>query len=138
MCLLLSNFLSWLTTGSHTVLYSYRQMGRDCKIKFTDKLKANLWIHMDLAKVHGLKGLIFPSIFSYLHFLNVNNILTPKRRWIWVWFDTTHVCFVFSLPHLHACALFYEIKTNESHIYIYIYIYIIRKGTAKNTKIFRQ
>ena len=46
--------------------------------KFTDKLKANLWIHLDLAKVYRLKELASPYII-YLHFLNLRNILTlPK------------------------------------------------------------
>ena len=58
------------------MLYSYRQMRRDYKIKFTDKSKANLWIYLDLAKVHRLKGLTSPYIISYLHFLNLYNILT--------------------------------------------------------------
>ena len=73
-------FFSKLSTGSHTVLYLYRQMRRDYKIKFTDKSKANLWIHLDLAKVHRLKGLSSLYIISYLHFLNLNNILwlSPK------------------------------------------------------------
>ena len=57
------------------VLYLYQQMRRDYKIKFTDKSKANLWIHLDLAKVHHLKGLTYPCII-YLHFLNLNTILT--------------------------------------------------------------
>ena len=62
------------------MLYLYRQMRRDYKIKFTDKSKANLWIHLDLAKVHRLKGLSSLYIISYLHFLNLNNILwlSPK------------------------------------------------------------
>ena len=51
-------------------------MGRDYKIKFTDKSKANLWIYLDLASVHRLKGLTFTYIISYFHFLNLNNILT--------------------------------------------------------------
>ena len=58
------------------MLYSFQQMRRDYKIKFTDKSKANLWIHLDLAKVHRLKGLTSLYIISYLHFLNLNNILT--------------------------------------------------------------
>ena len=54
-------------------------MRRDYKMKFTDKLKANLWMHLDLAKVHRLKDLTSPYIVSYLHFLNLNNIPTlPK------------------------------------------------------------
>ena len=61
------------------MLHSSQQMRRDCKIKFSDKLKANLWMHLDLAKLHCLKGLNSPYIVSYLHFLNLNNILTlPK------------------------------------------------------------
>ena len=52
-------------------------MRTDYKIKFTDKSKANLRIHLDLAKVHRLKGLTSPAfIISYLHFLDLNNILT--------------------------------------------------------------
>ena len=64
------------------MLYSYRQMRRDYKIKFTDKSKANLWIHLDLAKVHRLKGLTSPYIISYLHFLNLNNILTLSQTFV--------------------------------------------------------
>ena len=79
---LLSNFFFYLSTGSHTVLYSYRQMRRDYKTKFTDKSKANLWIHLDLANVHRLKGLTSPYIISYLHFLNLNNILTLPQTFI--------------------------------------------------------
>ena len=60
-------------------LYLYRQLRRDYNIKFTDKSKANLWIHLDLAKVHRLKGLTSPYIISYLHFLNLNNILTLSQ-----------------------------------------------------------
>ena len=70
-------------------LYSYQQMRRDYKIKFTEKLKANLWIYLGLAKVYRLKELTYPYIVSYLHFLNLNNILTLpkllqslKLRWI--------------------------------------------------------
>ena len=62
------------------MLYSYRQMRRGYKIKFTDKSKANLWIYLDLAKVHHhLKGLTSPYIISYLHFLNLNNILALSQ-----------------------------------------------------------
>ena len=64
------------------MLYSYRQMRRDYKIMFTDKSKANLWIHLDLAKVHRLKGLTSPYIISYLHFLNLNNILTLPHTFV--------------------------------------------------------
>ena len=54
-------------------------MRRDYKIKFTCKLKANLWIPLDLAKVPHLKEFISPYVVSYLHFLNLNNILTPSK-----------------------------------------------------------
>ena len=68
-----------LIINRESQLYSYRQMRRDYKINFTNELKANLWIHLDLAKVHCLKGLTSPYIVFYLHFLNLNNIMTlPK------------------------------------------------------------
>ena len=84
--------------------------------------KANLWIHLDLAKVHRLKGLTSPYIISYLHFLNLNNILTlppPNfgHSWSWVWLDTNDVRLAFCLPDLHACMLVYKIKTNASAVY---------------------
>ena len=53
-------------------------MRRDYKINFTNELKANLWIHFDLGKVHRLKGLTSPYIVSYVHFLNLNNIDSPQ------------------------------------------------------------
>ena len=62
---------------------SYRQMRRGYKSKFTDKSKANLiWIHLELAKVHRLKGLTSPYIVSYLCFLNINNILTLPQTFV--------------------------------------------------------
>ena len=61
------------------MLCSYRQMRIEYKIKFTDKSKANLWIHLDMAKVGCLKGLTSSYIVSYIHFLSINNILIlPK------------------------------------------------------------
>ena len=74
-------------------MYSYQQMRKDYKIIFTDKSKANLWIHLDLAKVHHLKGL--------------NNILTLPKTLV-----MTRIMFAlfFCLPDLHACILVYEIK----------------------------
>ena len=67
-----------LIINRESQLYSYRQMRRDYKINFTNELKANLWIHLDLAKVHRLKGLTSPCIVFYLHFLNLNNIMTRQ------------------------------------------------------------
>ena len=69
-------FLIFALNYQQTVLYSYRQMIRDYKIKVTDKLKPNLWIHLGLGKVHRLKESTSASIVSYLHSLNLNNILT--------------------------------------------------------------
>ena len=108
----------------------YRQMRRVYKIKFTDKSKANLWTYLDLAKVHYLKGLTSPYIISYLHFLNLNNILTLPQTLVFAeaGFGLTQMMFAlfFCLPDLHACMLVYEIKTNASCLYIYIpCIYII-------------
>ena len=58
--------------------------------------------------------------FLYLHFLNLNNILTlPQTSDIAeAWFDLTQIIFPlsFCLPDLHACALIYEIKTNASRL----------------------
>ena len=81
------------------MLYSYRQMKRDYKIKFTDKSTANLWIHLDLAKVHRLKVLTSPYIVSYLHFLNLNNILTLPQTFVvaklgLIWHDLCSLCFL--------------------------------------------
>ena len=100
------------------MLYSYRQMRRDYKIKFTDKSKANLWIHLDLAKVHHLKGLTSLCIISYLHFLNLNNILTlPKTLVIAeAGFGLTRIMFALFFA-CHAFTLVYEIKTNASRLY---------------------
>ena len=98
---------------------SYRQMRRGYKSKFTDKSKANLiWIHLELAKVHRLKGLTSPYIVSYLCFLNVNSGSPPNVccRWSWVWIGTTYVRLVFCLPALHAWVLVCEIQTNASRL----------------------
>ena len=77
------------------MLYSYRQMRRDYTIKLTDKSKANLWIHLDLAKVHRFKGVTSPYIISYLHFLNLNNILTLPQTFVIAeaWFGLTQIMF---------------------------------------------
>ena len=85
-------------------LYSYRQMRIDYKINFTNKLKANLWIHLE-AKVHRLKWLTSPHIVFYLHFLNLNNIMTlPKLlsslRLGLIWRD---ICFPRFLPARLRC-----------------------------------
>ena len=49
------------------MLYSYRLMRIEYKIKFTDKSKANLSIHLDMAMVGCLKGLSSSYIVSYIH-----------------------------------------------------------------------
>ena len=97
------------------MLYLYGQMRRNYKIKFTNTSKANLWIHLDLAKVHHLKGLTSLFIISCLHFLNLNNILPKTLVW-------NYVCLVFCLPDLHACALVCEIKTNASRLLVTVLI----------------
>ena len=100
MCLLLSNFFS--------LLYSYRQMRRDHKIKFIDKSKANLWIHLDLAKVHRLKGLTSPYIVFYFRFLNLNNILTLPQTFVVAeaGFDQTRPMFALFL----ACQIYRYVR----------------------------
>ena len=76
------------------------------KIKFTDKSKANLGIHLDLAKVHRLKELTSPYIISYLHFLNLNWIFWlsshfrhPVKVGL-VWHELCSPCF---LPPRFTC-----------------------------------
>ena len=90
------------------MLYSYWQMRRDYKIKFTDNSKANLWIYLDLAKVHRLKGLTSPYIISYLHFLNIDNILILVQTLVfaeagfgltWMMFALVFACQIYT----HAC-----------------------------------
>ena len=82
------------------------QMRRDYKINFTNKLKANLWIHLDLGNTHHLKGLISPDLVSYLYFLNLNNIMTlfPKLlsslKLGLIWHDLCLPCF---LPARFRC-----------------------------------
>ena len=72
---------------------------RDYKIKFSDKLKANLWVYLVLAKVHRLKELTSPYIVSYFHFLNLNNILAlpkllPSLKLRLIWHDLRLPCFL--------------------------------------------
>ena len=86
------------------MLYLHRQMQRYYKIKVTDKSKANLWIHLDLPKVHSLRGSTSPYIIFYRHFLNLNNILTLPKTFVVAeaGFDLTYIRLVFCLPDLHA------------------------------------
>ena len=90
------------------VLYLYQQMRRNYKIKFTEKLKANLSIYLNLTKVQHLKELTSPYIISYLHFLNLNNILAlpkllPLLKLHLIWYD---LCLPRFLParftHMHT------------------------------------
>ena len=92
------------------MLYSYRQMRRDCKTKITEKSKANLWIHLDLAKAHRFKGLTSPYIISYLQFLNLNNIVTLPKTFVVAeaGFDLTRLMFALffaSQIYKHAASL---------------------------------
>ena len=96
-----------LLINRRKVLYFYRQMRRDYKIKFTDKLKQNLCINLDLAKVHCLKELIPPYIVSYLHFLNLNILTLPKlslsRKLCLIWHNSCLPCFLPTrFTHMHA------------------------------------
>ena len=83
-------------------------MRRDYNIKLTDKSKANLWIHSDLAKVCRFKGLTSPYVISYLHFLNLNNILTLPQTFVITeaWFDLTQIMFALFFAcqiYMRAC-----------------------------------
>ena len=76
-----------------------KKRSQNHKIKFTDKLKANLWIHLDLAKVHHLKELNSPYIVFYLHFLNLNDILTLLKlssllKIVFLWQNDTTIYFL--------------------------------------------
>ena len=101
------------------MLYLYRQMRRDYKIKFTDKSKANLWIYLDLAKVYRLKGLTSPYIISYLHFLNLNNILSLPQTMVVAeaGFGLTRMMFVLffaSQIYTHGASLRNQSKSKPS------------------------
>ena len=83
---------------------------------------------LDQANVHHLKGLTSLYIISYLHFLNLNNILTLPKTLVdaeaefgltWI---INYVRLVFCLPDLHACALAYEIKTNAGLLCMWCFL----------------
>ena len=95
---------------------------------YIGKLKANLWTHLNLAKVHCLKEFTSPYIISYLHFLKLNNILIiPKLSLLLLkltfdsfddfWHNLCLPCF---LPawFMHMHNIVYKIKTNASHLYL--------------------
>ena len=95
-----------LIINRESQLHSYRQMRRDYKIKFTNKLIRNLWIHLDLVKVHYLKGLTSPSIVSYLNFLNhIIFWLSPNFCCCSSWVLTQLMfALVFAFPiYMHVC-----------------------------------
>ena len=73
-------FLLIINRESHSVVFVSTNEERLLNQVYRQiKRKANLWIHLDLAKLRHLKGLSSLYIISYLHFLNLNNILTlPK------------------------------------------------------------
>ena len=62
-CPLVSDFFI-LIINRESQLYLYQQMRRDYLINFTNELKANLWIHLDLAKVD--RSYILISIYHFL------------------------------------------------------------------------
>ena len=66
------------------------------------------YIYLDLEKVHRLKGLTFPYIISYLHFLNLNNILTHPQTLVVAeaGFSLTRMMFALFFAcqiYTHAC-----------------------------------
>ena len=88
------------------VLTNEKRLGTK-SIKFTHKSTANLWIHLDRAKVHHLKELTSPCyIISYLHILNLNWIfwlLSHFRHPVkvgLVWHELWSPCF---LPARFTC-----------------------------------
>ena len=81
-------------------------MRRGHKVKFTDKVRAGLKIHLDLAKVHRLKELTSPYIIFHLHFLNLNNIVTQIFAVAEATFDLTRLVFTLFFAcqvYAHAC-----------------------------------
>ena len=63
--------------------------------KFTDKLKANLWIHLDLAKVYRLKELASPSHLSSLSKFKKYSDSTQTFAIAEPMFDLTQIMFGF-------------------------------------------
>ena len=79
---------------------SYRQMRGDYKISFTNELKENLWIIWIWQKFTVWKGwFLHRYIISYLHFLNLNNIMTLPKLFLslrlgLIWHDLCLPCFL--------------------------------------------
>ena len=72
-------FLLIINMESHSVAFISTNEKRLQNQVFRQIKSKLIWMHLDLAKLHCLKGLNSPYIVSYLHFLNLNNILTlPK------------------------------------------------------------
>ena len=92
-------FILIINRESHGVVF-VSTMRRDYKIKFTDKLKAYLWIHLDLAKTHRLKGLTQCSNFSSkavgktITEAEANKILFASvvPRQFFSWHNPTNLC----------------------------------------------
>ena len=62
-------FLLIINRESHGVVFISTNEKRLQNQVFTDKSKTNLWILLDLARVHRLKGLTSPYIISHLNFM---------------------------------------------------------------------
>ena len=68
-------------------------MRRDHRIKFTDKLKANLWMHLDLAKVYHWKRLCF--LFCFVVFVSLKK---NKKEVLESW--SSHIHNQYEIIHL--------------------------------------
>ena len=91
-------------------------------------------IHLDLAKVPCLKELTSPYIISYLHFLNLNNILTlpklsPSLKLCLIWCELMFTLFFTCQIYGHAC---YFTKTKQMQA-VYLFIFYFSHGFLSNT-----
>ena len=108
MCLLLFDFFFLIINREpHGVVFVSINEKRLQKQAYR-QIIANLWIHLDLAKVHYFKGLTSLNIISYLHFPNLNNILTLPQTFVIAeaWFGLTQTMFALFFAcqiYSHGC-----------------------------------
>ena len=89
------------------------------------QIKANLWIHLDLAKVHRLTGMTSPYIISYLHFLNLINILTLPQTFVITEarFGLTQIMFaLFFVCQIYTHAYYFTKSKQIQVVYSYFWI----------------
>ena len=72
------------------------------------QIKSKLMDTLGSGKVHHLKGMTSPDIISYLHFLNLNNILTLPQTFVIAeaGFGLTRIMFAL----LFACQIYMHVR----------------------------